>query len=222
MSKPTLFRMIDLPWCQALMLENWNAAPGRFFVGYRTSGNFSALLGQGVVDEFRTISGPLLLAPADSIGGVYDAGMKLADARDVEAPIDQGWPPLTIGIDTRTPARPDDWQEQLLSALKTEQSIGRPPWSNEFSSARANSYLVESTRCVNDGDIAANILVTDAPMLPIQLERLADVGNADVSVAVSVGNRLPRVSGAEMHQIDAVSEAQLDAIIRAVAPTLTS
>jgi len=216
MSKPTLFRMIDLSWCQALMLENWNAAPGRFFVGYRTSGNFSALLGQGVVDEFRTISGPLLLAPADSIGGVYDAGMRLADARDVEAPIDQGWPPLTIGIDTRSPARPDDWQEQLLDALKTEQSIGAPPWSNEFSSAGTDDYLVESSRCVNDGDIAANILVTDAPMLPIQLERLAEVGNAAVSVAVSVGNRLPRVSGGEMHQVDVVSEAQLDAIIRAV------
>jgi hypothetical protein len=97
MNKPSLFRMLDLPWCQAFLLENWNAAPGRFFVGYQVSGNFSALLGHGVVDEFRTISGPLLLAPADSIGGIYDAGMRLADARDVEAPIDQGWPPLTIG-----------------------------------------------------------------------------------------------------------------------------
>ena len=96
------------------------------------------------------------------------------------------------------------------------QSTGKPLWSNEFSSARTDDYLIESSRCANDGDIAANILVTDAPLLPIQLERLAEVGHATVSVAVSVGNRLPRVSGGEMHQVDVVSEAQLDAIIRAV------
>ena len=216
MSRPTLFRMIELPFCQALMLESWNAVPGRFFVAYRATGNFNALLGQGVVDEFRTISAPLLLAPADSIGGIYDTGMKLADARDVEAPIDQGWPPLTIGIDTRSPDRPDDWQDRLLDALKTEQSSGKSPWNNEFSSVRANEYLVESARCVIDGDVAARILVTDAPMLPMQLNRLADVSDAPITVAVSVGNRLPRVSGGEMHEIDVVSEAQLDAIIRAV------
>ena len=216
MSKPTLFRMLDLPWCQTLMLESWNAVPGRFFVAYRATGTFNALLGQGVVDEFRTISAPLFLAPADTIGGIYDTGMKLADARDVEAPIDQGWPPLTIGIDVRSPDRPDDWQDRLLDALKTEQSIGKPPWSNEFSSARTGNYLVESARCEVDGDIAASILVTDAPMLPLQLNRLAAASDSPITIAVSVGNRLPRVSDGEMHQIDVVSEAQLDAIISAL------
>jgi len=197
------------------MLESWNAAPGRFFVAYRANGNFNALLGQGVVDEFRTISGPIFLAPAESIGGVYDAGMKLADARDEEAPIDQGWPPFTIGIDTRSPDRPDDWQDRLLDALKTEQSADKPPWSSNFSSARTDDYIVESSSLVSDGVTAANILVTDAPMLPSQLDRLAGLSKASISVAVSVGNRLPRLPGGEKHQVDVISEAQLDAVIRA-------
>ena len=70
---------------------------------------------------------------------------------------------------------------------------------------------------MSDGVTAANILVTDAPMLPSQLDRLAEVSKALISVAVSVGNRLPRVPGGEKHQVDVISEAQLDDIIRALA-----
>jgi hypothetical protein len=210
--------MIDLPFCQVLMLEEWDAVPGRFFVACRTAGNFTKLLGQGVVDEFRTISGPILLSPADTIGGIYDAGMRLADARDLEAPIDQGWPPLTIGIDVAAPERPDDWLEHLLIALKTEQSTGAAPWSNEYSSASAGEYQIETVRCSITADIVACIVVTNAPMLPPQLERLAEVGDAPITVAVSVGNRLPRVSAGELQQVDVISEAQLDAVLRILKP----
>ncbi len=215
MSRPTLFRMVDLPFCQALILEQWDAVPGRFFVAYRASGNFNALLGQGVVDEFRTISGPILLSPTASIGGTYDAGMRLADARDLEAPIDQGWPPLTIGIDVAAPERPDDWQDQFLHALMTEKSTGKPPWISGLSSTVADQFQVDTARCVTGQETAACIIVTDAPMLPIQLARLADVGDAPITVAVSVGNRLPRASAGEVQQIDVISEEQLDTIVDA-------
>jgi len=207
--------MINLPYCQALMLEQWDAAPGRFFVAYRASGSFGALLGQGVIDEFRTISGPILLSPSASIGGIYDAGMRLADARDLEAPIDQGWPPLTIGIDSAAPDRPDDWQDQFLRALQTEKSIGTPPWDTDFSNARADAYQLDSAVFADTKGAAVRAFVTDAPMLPIQLERLAEAGDAQLTVAVSVGNRLPRVTNNEFQQVGVISEAQLDAVLAA-------
>jgi len=215
MSQPTLFRTVNLPYCQALMLEQWDAAPGRFFVAYRASGSFSSLLGHGVVDEFRTISGPILLSPSASIGGIYDAGMRLADARDPEAPIDQGWPPLTIGIDAAAPDRPEDWQDQFLNALKTEKSIGTPPWDNDFSSVQINEFQLDSAVCANEKGAAVRIFVTDAPTLPIQLERLAEVGDSQLTVAVSVGNRLPRVKNGDLQQVNVLSESQLDAVITA-------
>ena len=214
MDKPTLFQMVDLPYCQVLMLEHWDAAPGRFFVAYRASGNFRHLLGQGVVDEFRTISAPVLLSPASTMGGIYDAGMRLADARDIEAPIDQGWPPLTIGIDTKAPDRPDDWMDRLLQALKTQDSEGSAPWSNKYSSVHTDQYQIETVHCNSNEGTQVCISVTDAPLLPMQLERLAEIGDASISVAISIGNRLPRVSGDELQQVDVVSETQLDALLR--------
>lgn len=220
MPELSLLRPVDLPFCQVLMFEEWDAPPGRFFLAYRARGSFSKLLGQGVIDEFRTISGPILISPAATIGGIYDAGMLLADERDVEAPIDQGWPPLTIGIDTPAIKRSKNWQAELLAAMKSRKSTAAPPWNNSAKTGKAGDFRLESFCCATSAGIAMQLFVCDAPMLPQQLQRLADLGEAPFTAAVSTGNRLPRVSDGILHDVAAVSEDQLAKII-AVAKRLS-
>jgi len=211
----SLLRHIDLPFCQALMFEEWDAPPGRFFLAYHAQGNFSKMLGQGVIDEFRTISGPILLSPASIIGGIYDVGMLLADERDVEAPIDQGWPPLTIGIEAPSVDRSDNWHAELLDAMKSQKSVGAPPWRSKTKAGKAGVFKLETFSCETNAGTVARFYACDAPMLPQQLQRLADIGDAPITVAVSTGNRLPRVSDGILHDVDAVSESQLAEIIQA-------
>lgn len=216
MTDASLIQVVDLPFCQALLLERWDARPGRFFVGYRTRHGFVALLGNGVVNEFRTISGPILLSPTTLLGGIYDAGMRLADARDVEAPIDQGWPPLTVGVDAVAPQRPDNWMSQFLDAMRTETGDGSPPWEYSLSNSRVEHDLLSGFRCHVNGHVAATIIVTDAPLLPQQLEQLAGNDDAPITIAVSTGNRLPRITADELHNVAAVSELRLATLSAAV------
>jgi hypothetical protein len=213
MTERTLFASVELPFCQALLFEDWNASPGRFFAAYRTRGTFTAMLGIGVVDEFRTISGPVLLTPAALLGNTYDLGLRLADARDVAAEIDQGWPPLVIGIDAAAPARQDDWAAEFLDALQRRENLGKAPWRHSVRTAGAGDYAVQRLQCSVHGQLAASIVVTDAPLLPQQLQRVADIGDAPVSVAVALGNRLPRVASDELQQINAVSEQTLAMLV---------
>lgn len=209
MSSGALFKLVDLGYCQAVMLEPWNAARGRFFVGYRTRHGFSAMLGNGVVDEFRTISGPVFVSSTAMLGGVYDAGMLLAESRDPEAPIDSGWPPLVIGIDAATDKPIDGWQEGFLTALCNQASDGTVPWQSRRDHAVVGENSVDVLRCIIDKRPVATFIVTDAPLLPAQLERLADLDDAPVSIAVSTGNRLPYVDENQLHEAVAVSEARL-------------
>lgn len=211
--EPALFAIAGTSYCQALVFEHWNAAPGRFFVACRTRGAFTALLGNGVIEEFRTLSGPILLAPTANIGGVYDAGTRLADARDLEAPIDQGWPPLTVGIDVAAPKLPDNWIAHLLDAIRNQQRTGTAPWRHAVRTTMTGNFRVQRLHCSVGSSPAVTIIATDAPLLPQQLQRLADCGNAPITIAVSVGNRLPRVPASEFQQIDAVSEEVLGTLV---------
>jgi hypothetical protein len=214
MSSQDLMQLVELPYCQAVMIEAWDATHGRFFVAYRAQGHFNRLLGQGVVDEFHTISGPILISPSSIIGGVYDAGMRLADDRDPQAPIDQGWPPLTIGIDVTAPTLGDGWQSQFLAAIKAGSNVAAAPWDSRIKSIKAGTYTVSKLSCTADGIESLACYVTDAPLLPQQLLRVAETGDALFSVAVSTGNRLPRVARGATQKIDAASEKQLLDIVR--------
>lgn len=216
MDKQPLFHLVSTSFCQALMLEEWDAVPGRFYVAYKSRGDFARLLGHGVVDEFRTISGPVLLSPATIMGGIYDSGMQLADARDAEAPIDQGWPPLTIGMEVEAPERPPDWQEQFLRAIQQMESTGTAPWDFRTDTLTVGGFQVSALRCSVRDQSAASIFATNAHMLPQQLARLADVGRSGISVAISTGNRLPRIANGALHQVTAISERQLDDIMQAL------
>jgi len=220
MTNQTLTTLVELPYGTVVMLEPWNAPRGRFYVGYRTRHGFASLLGNGVVDEFRTISGPVFIAPTEQIGGMYDAGMLLADRRDIEAPIDTGWPPLTIGIDVPSPARPDDWQDVLLNAVVSEQSDGDAPWSTYRQVLDNDGGRTEILRCIVGARTVATLLVTELPLLPAQLERLADADDAPVTVAISIGNRLPYVEGGEMHDVVVSSDADLQGLVSATAEAI--
>lgn len=217
MGKSELFQVVDSQHCQAVLFEDWNAIPGRFFVANRSRHGFNALLGNGVVNEFRTISGPILIAPSAMLGGVYDVGLRLADARDLEAPIDQGWPPLTVGIDVAAPEQPDDWKERLLNAIQRQESDGSPTWAHETFTGQSGDYRLQVLECRVGEKPSVTAIATDAPMLPQQLERLADIDTAPLTIAVSVGNRLPRVAADKFHQVDVISEEQLTSLLSAAA-----
>jgi L-aminopeptidase/D-esterase-like protein len=220
MTSAGLLRLVELSYCQVVMLEPWDAARGRFFVGYRTRHGFSSLLGNGVVDEFRTISGPILVAPTSLLGGIYDAGLRLAENRDVEAPIDSGWPPLTVGVDIPAPRLETGWAEQLLAAIREQRSRASAPWQTHRDSVAVDGESADLLQCRLAGQAAATLIVTDAPLLPAQLERLADLDNAPVTVVVSTGNRLPYVEAGELHNVDIASEARLLRLAQAIGQRL--
>lgn len=217
MAGDALFRLVSTEFCQAVMLEEWNAPPGRFFVDYRARHGLTSVLGNGVAEEFRTISGPILLAPAGIIGGVYDAGMRLADERDVEAPLDQGWPPLTIGVDVKAPPLQADWKRRLVETLQSRQaSEDFGLWSSRERDIDAGEHRIRILQCAAAGVPAATVIVTDAALLPQQLGRLVDTDHAAMTLAVATGNRLPRVEDGDLHHVEVAAEATVQAMVQAI------
>jgi hypothetical protein len=217
MRKSELIQVAESQHCQAMLFEDGDAGPGRFFVAYRSRHGFNAMLGNSVVDEFRTISGPILIAPSSMLGAVYDVGLRAADTRDPALPIDQGWPPLTVGIDVATPEMPNDWKEQLLKAIRQQESDSSATWTNKTFSWHSDDYRLQVLECHVAEDHAVTVVATDAPMLPQQLGRLADIDTAPLTIAVSVGNRLPRVAANVFHQVEVISEQQLSSLLAAAA-----
>lgn len=217
MAGDELFRLVSTNFCQAVMLEEWDAPPGRFFVDYRARHGLTSVLGNGVAEEFRTISGPILLAPAGIIGGVYDAGMRLADERDAEAPLDQGWPPLTIGVDVKAPVLETGWKFSLLEALMgNATSVEFGLWDSRRRDLEVGGNRVGILQCAAAGVPAATVIVTDAALLPQQLGRLVDTDQAALTVAVATGNRLPRVDDGDLHHVEVAAEATVQAMAQAI------
>lgn len=211
-----MFRRVELNYCQALFLEPWNASPGRFFVAYKSRHGFRGLIGNGVVDEFHTISAPLFITPNALLGKIYDTGMALADRRDIEAPLDLGWPPLCIGLDIEVAPLPDDWQAALLDVLMDVAPGQAASWPSTGAVKSVDDYEIEYVRC-GGPDPASQITVlgTTAPLLPGQLERLADVDSSGLTVAVATGNRIVRSKNDEPQRVESVSETLLDTLTQA-------
>ena len=63
-----MLRVVSLPFCQVVMLEEWNAPSSRHFMAYLARGSSRWLMGHPVVDEFATLSSPIFLTPATSVG----------------------------------------------------------------------------------------------------------------------------------------------------------
>jgi hypothetical protein len=62
------------------------------------------------------------------------------------------------------------------------------------------------------------IFATNAPLLPKQLQRIAQLSNAAFSIAFSTGNRLTAQKNAQPLVVTAASEAALNKIIDALRP----
>jgi len=210
-----VFKRIETHYCLALLLEPWNAPPGRFFLAYKARHGFRSLIGNGVVDEFRTTSAPLFICPAPLLGKIYDAAMQLAEQRDVEAPLDLGWPPLCMGLDLDATDMPDGWQSHFLDVL-TGTRQGEPVgWDVSATTAKIGSYELEYVRCGGPTPSAqVTVVGTNAPLLPGQLERIADMDNSGLTVAISTGNRVVRSEAGEPQDIAAVSEQVLERLVQ--------
>lgn len=210
-----MFRRVETGYCLALFLEPWDAPPGRFFTSYRARHGFRGLMGNGVVDEFRTTSAPLFVTPTALLGKVYDTGMLLGERRDPEAPIDLGWPPLCMGLDQEHAPLTGDWQAGLLDAL-TGSSPGQPlDWPVSSAAGFSDAYAIECIRCGGPRPAQQlTILGTNAPLLPGQLDRLCDIDGSGLTVAIATGNRVVSSKKAEPQRIESVSEAALEKLIQ--------
>src|SRR3990172_7028188 len=70
--KLPLFHLISLGPFRAIRIGRWNEPPGRYFLSYECKNDFRDVLGQSVIDEFATFSGPILFGPAPILGNLYN------------------------------------------------------------------------------------------------------------------------------------------------------
>lgn len=211
-----MIRLVTLPFCTAVMLDVWNASPSRYFAAYSCSGSYRWLLGHPVIDEFATISSPIFLAPRSLLGKIYNAGLSLGHRRDPEMGIDQGWPPLCVGLGAPEPDLPPDWEARLLDAVAAEGASGEG--AGDTLPIRRGRFGEHEVECLKVGE--ASIFVTSAPLLPKQLSYLCGAASSPVVVAVSMGNRLERVSEGEPRSVNALSRERLNALYEAVEEVL--
>jgi len=201
-----MIKLVELPFCSVVMLDEWNASPSRYFAAYRCRGAYRSMLGHPVVDEFATISAPIFLAPRSLLGKIYNAGISLGHKRDPEMGIDLGWPPLCLGLDEPAPELPSDWETRLLEAVQTNgDAVPRLRRKDR------DGHEVETLQIGG-----ATIVATSAPLLPKQLSHLCEAASNSVVVTVSLGNRLERVRGGTLRTVDALSQDKLSSLYSVV------
>jgi hypothetical protein len=193
-----MYNLVELPYCTVLLVEKWNAPSGRYFIAYRTDENFSSAIGLPVIDEFATFSSPIFFCPTPLLGKIYNVGISLGHHRDPEMGIDLGWPPLVVGYDASFDL-PSKWEDELLSSIKNAE-VQR--------SGGADGYQLKKLKIET-----SEIFVTDAPLLPKQLRRLANKSNASFSIAISIGNRLKAQENSSPLSLKVASEALLREIL---------
>jgi hypothetical protein len=211
---PDLARLITLPFCRVVTFGAWNESPRRRFAAYRCRAGSPRLLGHAVVDEFATLSSPVFLCPRPLAGKIYDAGISLAHRRDAEMDIDQGWPPLVLGVDQPAPGFTSkleaDWQQRLLEALQAPGDGEKPGRSDGFVGRDAGQDRLEWARVAT-----ADVLVTSAPLLPKQLARLCETSPLPFAVAVSTAEVLVRSPDGRPRSVAVASEGRLQGLLSA-------
>jgi len=205
-----MFTLIETPYCKVLMIEAWNAPRGRYFIAYRALNNFRSVLGLPVIDEFATFSSPIFFCPTLILGKIYNVGISLGHKRDPEMGIDLGWPPLVIGYEATAPELKDQWEQQLLEEI---QKAGEQGSGGAGEQKTIGEYEV---RVLKVGE--CEIFGTDAPLLPKQLRRIAQLSNAPFSIAFSTGNRLTAQKKAQPLVVQAAAEGVLDKILDDLKP----
>jgi len=71
----------------------------KLFIGSFAGSNWNEWTGWHVAQDFGTFSSPIVLCNATAVGTAYDALITFGHQRHNELPIDNGWPPLVIGVD---------------------------------------------------------------------------------------------------------------------------
>ena len=93
------------------------------------AGDGAELTGVQVIEEFETISAPLIFAPLSELGAVYDAALTWSFGRDKDLALGSGWPPIVIGFDDRPR---HDMRGHRLAASEIEalfrEPAGAPRW----------------------------------------------------------------------------------------------
>lgn len=205
-----MFNLIETPYCKVLMMEPWNASRGRYFIAYRALNSFRSVLGLPVIDEFATFSSPIFFCPTPILGKIYNAGISLGHKRDPEMGIDLGWPPVVIGYEALAPELNESWEQQLLDEI---MKAGEKGGKGEGEIITVDDYEVRKLRI---GE--CEVFATNAPLLPKQLQRIAQLSKAPFSIAFSTGNRLTAQKNAQPLVVTAASEGALSKIIEALQP----
>ncbi|HSE42618.1 MAG TPA: hypothetical protein VLH08_17755 [Acidobacteriota bacterium] len=194
-----MFTLVDLPYCKVILVESWNAPAGRYFVAYNAADNYRFAIGLPVIDEFATFSSPIYFCPTPFLGKIYNAGITLGHNRDPEMGIDLGWPPLVVGYDAHAVELPVNWEQELLMAIKKAE-VQMGGGAEEYQLKKLKVETIE-------------VFVTNAPLLPKQLKRIAQKSNAPFSIAISTGNRLTGQQNSTPLTVNALSEQQLSQIL---------
>ena len=192
------------------MIEPWNAPGGRYFISYRALNDFRSVLGLPVIDEFATFSSPIFFCPTPILGKIYNAGISLGHKRDPEMGIDLGWPPLVIGYEGTAPEFKDQWEQQLLEEIMKAREQGSRGAGEIITLDEYEVRRLKIGEC--------EIFATNAPLLPKQLQRIAQLSNAPFSIAFSTGNRLTAQKNAQPLVVQAASEASLMRIVGGLKP----
>jgi len=188
-----LFNVVSIPPFTAILIEKWNAPPHRYFLAYRALGDFRHVLGLPVVDEYATFSTPIFFGPIPLLGQLYNVGITLGHQRDPEMGIDQGWPPICVGIESDL--KPEsDWENKLLDAIKMTKAV---PQSSEISRSRIDK---------------TDLFATNAPLLPRQLKRVCQISQMPFAIAFSTANRISGTKG-KLLNIEVASEQEVDNLI---------
>jgi L-aminopeptidase/D-esterase-like protein len=105
---------------------------------------------------------------------------------------------------------PPDWEEQLLTAIQTGPRGPKAADSQGVETRTVGRYELSQARF---GEVT--VLATSAPLLPVQLARVCDLGTGALTIAFATGNRLARPDRGEPQTVPAVSEARLEEILGA-------
>jgi len=198
--KLRVFDLIEVGSLKALLVEKWNAPPHRYFLAWRSLGDFRHVMGLPVVQEFATFSSPILFGPVPLLGKIYNAGITVGHNRGPDMDIDMGWPPLCIGVEDTSSVLPENWETELLEGIKTPKENGN--------AQEIDGYLIQT---IEIGQ--TSVYATSAPLLPRQLLRVCQISKLPFSIAFASGNRITRQKDAAPVQLQAVSESQLQKLI---------
>jgi hypothetical protein len=164
-----------------------------YSIGY--AGDGLEMTGLQVVDEFGTMSGPVILVPETEVGLAYDGALTLAFERDDGLAIGSGWPPVVIGFDPGTsPNRPKYVAGDLAqlfrepppsNAWRTDAGAGYGVSGIGYAASTQIAELGNNTAALeafvlvngdpNDGGAQrVAVLITSAPVGPRDLRRVAE------------------------------------------------